>query len=71
MASGESLALILGLPEAMQLVDRLGQQGVRGVLLAMKELCTTEDLEQVAQLPAILTQLLKLRETPGDEALRW
>ena len=36
MASGESLALILGLPEAMQLLDRLGPQGVRGVLVAMK-----------------------------------
>jgi len=59
---GQSLGFILALPEAIQLFNGLGERGVRGVLLAIKELCTTEDLETIKQLPPIIGELLKLQK---------
>lgn len=66
---GQSLGFILGLPEALQLFDRVGQRGVRGVLLTIKELCTTEDLEAIRQLPAIMGELLQLQKKSPRNAI--
>eukprot|EP00438_Fugacium_kawagutii_P007929 Skav203711 [mRNA] locus=scaffold259:526110:533101:- [translate_table: standard] len=40
---GQSLGFILGLPEALQLFDGLGQRGVRGVRLGLRKVTLAKD----------------------------
>ncbi|CAJ1454762.1 unnamed protein product, partial [Effrenium voratum] len=57
-----TMAHILGLPEAAKRLSHLREHeyGMHGVLSAIKNLATTEDLEEIRELPAVLEELLQL-----------
>jgi len=62
--AGQALACIHALPEATRLFEQppivLGDRGMQGVLQAIKDMGTTEDVEEIRKLPHVLQELLKL-----------